>query len=125
MTSPFDYIKSINEHNYALTDPLAEKEYNPYITNINFSLFEDTIFFANEMNCNAHISNKMQYDFYFNSVRPKKRYKKWPKKPTDIEDIKLIAEIYKYNFRKARQVHNVMTDEQLKTLKNNYNKGGL
>lgn len=125
MSSPFDYIKSINKHEYFLTDALTEKEYNPYITNISFSMFEDTLFLAAEMNRNAHISKKMQYDFYFYSVKPKHRFKKWPKKDQHFDDVKLIADIYKYDFRKARDVLKVLSDEQVKELRNNYNnKGG-
>ena len=123
--TPFDYIKSINKHEYIMHDNLTEKEYNPYITNIAFSMFEDTLFLANEMNRHADLSKKMQYDFYFYSVKPRKRYKPWPKRDHDFEDIKVIAELYKYNFKRAKEVLALLSDEQLETIKNNYyNKGG-
>lgn len=125
MSNPFDFIKSINKHEYFLTDSLTETEYNPYVTNIAFSMFEDTLFLANEMNKHTHLPKKMQYDFYFYSVKPRNRYKPWSKKDKNFDDIKLIAEIYKYDFRKARDVLRVLTDEQLEDLRKNYNnKGG-
>ena len=124
--NPFDYIKSINQHEYIMQDKLTEKEYNPYITNMSFSMFEDTIFLANEMNRHPSLPNKMQYDFYFNSVRPRKRYKPWPKKDHNFDDVKLICEVYKYNFKRAKEALKLLSDEQIETIRNNYyNKGGL
>ena len=108
-----------------MTDGLSESEYNPFIVNLNFSLFADTIFHANEMNMRPHLSNKMQYDFYFNSVRPRKRFRKWPKKDkVNSENIQLLIELYKYNAQKAKEALSVLTEEQIELLHKNNNKGG-
>lgn len=124
-TNPFDFIKSINSHKYILTDNLSESEYNPFIVNLGFSLFADTIFHANEMNLRPHLTNKMQYDFYFNAVRPRKRFRKWPKKDkVNSENILLLQELYKYNTHKAKEALSVLTSEQIELLHKNNNKGG-
>jgi hypothetical protein len=123
--NPFDFIKSINQHEYSI-DQLTENEYNPFITNRNFSLFPDTILYANLMNLNSHIDKKMQYDYYYNSIQKKNRFKKWPKKKNvSSENIELIQEIYKYNVNKAKQVLSALTESQIEMIKEKQKKGGV
>ena len=55
MSSPFDYVNSINVTKTNMmrnteNDELAEKGYEPFLTNRSLSYFEDTIGMANEMN---------------------------------------------------------------------------
>ena len=81
---PFDYINSINFTKKNLmrgteNDELAEKGYVPYITNKTLSYFTDTLLYANEMNRYHFLDNKLQYEFYLNSIRKKKRFAKWAK----------------------------------------------
>ena len=45
-------------------DPDAVKKYPSYIVNRCLSSFTDTVLYANEMNKNSHLPNKMQYDFF-------------------------------------------------------------
>lgn len=123
--TPFDFIKSINQHNY-LIDPLVEDQFNSFLTNRNFSLFPDTILQANEMNINSHLDNKLQYDYFFNSVQKKNRFKQWPKKAkVNNENIQLICHIYKYNVQKAKQVLSVLTEQQIEMIKRKQEKGGV
>lgn len=121
---PFDFVKSINSSKqYLITNEVEEKEYNPYIVNMAQSLYNDTIFFANEMNLNRHISNKMQYDYYFHSIRKKNRFSKWPKKLED-DTLSCVMQFYKYNARKAKEVMALLSDEQLQEIKQKLEKGG-
>ena len=71
-----DWLNSINQtkKNLLDEDPTLEKEYPPYIVNRCFSGHLDCIMFANEMNFHNNIPKKMQYDFYLNSLRKKKRF---------------------------------------------------
>ena len=72
----FDYINSINHTKEDLmtgteNDDLAEKAYNPWMTNNTLSYFPDTIDHAQKMNMRAELSHRAQYYYLINSVRPK------------------------------------------------------
>jgi len=122
---PFDLIKSVNEGKDIMTDALVEHEYNAFLTNMNFSLFPDTILQSNMMNCNSHLSSKLQYKYYMNTIRPKKRFAKWPKKEKITGDnIRLIQEVYKYSVSKAKQALLILSDEQIQWIKEKQEKGG-
>lgn len=115
MTNPFDYVKSINRHEYIMKDSMDEGAYNPYLTNLAFSFHEDTIYAANMINRNPELSHKMQYDFYYNIIKPRSRYHKyWPKKHPRHEKILLIMEKYKYNYTNARDIVDLIPDDELK-----------
>ena len=79
-----DFLNSINDNKKNLMDEdeNCEKLYPPYIVNRCLSYFMDTILLTNEMNACSHIDNKMQYDYYINSVRKRKRFSKWIKAET-------------------------------------------
>ena len=49
---PFDFIKAINAHKNIMKsdDPLAEKDYIPFLVNRGLSFFQDTVIQVNEMN---------------------------------------------------------------------------
>jgi hypothetical protein len=127
--TPFDFLKAINESKKDLmtdteNDTLAEKAYTAFIVNRGLSFFPDTILYANEMNRLHNLDNKPQFAYLLNSVRSRKRYSKWLKNELD-EDIKIISEYYDYSYAKAKQVASLITPEQLKTIKQKLEKGGL
>jgi hypothetical protein len=66
----------------------------------------------------------MQYTFYLNSVRKKKRYSSFIKK-TNIADLDYIKEYYGYSTQKAVQVLSVLTQDQINFIKQKLDKGGL
>lgn len=116
--SPFEFVKDINfEKNYLMNDEYAENIYNAWVINRALSLSIDTIGFANEMNCNYHLSNKLQHDFLFYSIRKKKRFVKWPWKKGIGDDISLIMETYKYSRKKAKEALAVLTPSQLEYIR--------
>lgn len=102
---------------------LAERGYNPFMTNRSLSYHNDTIGLANEMNQRHEIDSIMQYEFLLNTVRSKKRYAKWHKKEND-GDLDAIKEYFNYSDTKALQALNVLSDEQLKKIKTKLAKGG-
>ena len=81
-----DYLNSINYSKQSLMgedeDPGWEKNYPAYVVNKCMSHHMDTVMFANEMNMNPVLSNRMQYDFFINIVRSRKRFSPWGKKKT-------------------------------------------
>ena len=89
-----DYLYSINQskRNILDGDSISEKSYQPFIVNRCLSSFTDTILYSNEMNKNPHLPKRMQYDFFINSVKPRKRFSPWIKKDSiDFLDVvKLI-----------------------------------
>ena len=115
--NPFDYINAINTTKKNLmvgteNDRLAEKGYDPFLTNRALSYHNDTIGVANEMNTRHYLDKKLQFLFLLNNVRPKKRFAKWVKKQKD-SDVAVIKEYYGYNDIKARQTLTILTDDQL------------
>ena len=128
MSNPFDYVKSINETKQNLmkdteNDQLAEKGYNPFLTNRALSYHHDTVGLANEMNQRSDVDNVLQYEFLLNSVRKKKRFAKWDKK-VDDGDLDAIKEYYGYGDAKALQALSVLTPKQISQIKIKLQKGG-
>jgi len=121
---PFDFINSITYKKNIAMDSNNESSYNPFITNRALSQFVDCILLSNEMNMRHHIDNKLQYDYFINRIRPKKRFKKWDKK-LDNENIELIKEYYDYNNDKATTALSILSLQQLDIIKKKLNKGGV
>ena len=119
-----DYLYSINQSKKnIMDDPDAVKGYPPYIINKCLSFHTDTILYANEMNKYHHLDKKMQYDFYINSLKPRKRFSPWIKKQT-LEHLELVKEYYGYNHAKSLEALRILTTEQLDQIKQALNKGG-
>jgi len=121
-----DYLNSINLSKKNLMedeDPAWEKNYPPYIINKCMSHHMDTVMFANEMNQYPGLDKKLQYDFFINTVRPRKRFSPWGKKEK-VKDIELVKEFYGYSTEKALQALRILTDNQLEIIKDKLNKGG-
>ena len=68
--------------------------------------------------------NKLQYDYLINTIKPRKRFSKWAKKHED-RDIDFVMEHYNYNYENAVTALSLLTKQQLETIKNKYNKGGI
>jgi len=122
--NPFDYLNSINwTKKNIMKDDIDEKAYNPFLVNRTLSYFQDTIAYANIMNQYHHLDNRLQYEFYINIIRQRKRFSKWIK-PETSEDIEVIMEYYGYSNEKARQALPLLSSEQLKQIKQKVDKGG-
>lgn len=122
--NPFEYLNAINltKHDIMIDD-LAEKGYNAFMVNRGLSYFNDTVVIANEMNINAHLDKRLQFDFLINMVRKRKRFSKWAKAKVS-DDVEVIKQYYGYSNEKARQVSNLLTSEQINELKKKVYKGG-
>ena len=124
---PFDYINSINFTKKNLmrgseNDELAEKGYAPYLTNKSLSYFTDTLLYANEMNKLHFLDNKLQYEFFLNSIRKKKRFAKWAKADRN-DDLVMISEYYQISLSKAKEAIRILSHEQLSTIRNKMEQG--
>ena len=120
-----DYLYSINQSKKSICtyDTDAEKKYPAFVVNRCLSSFTDTVLFANEMNKNPHLPNKMQYDFLLNSVKPRKRFSPWTRKDS-IDYLDIVKEYYGYNDDKALQALRILTKNQLDYIKKSLRKGG-
>jgi len=120
-----DWLKSINQtkKNLIDEDPSLEREYNPYIINRIFSAELDCVMFANELNRYHFLPKKLQYDFFINSFRVKKRYSAWLRKDV-IQDLDYVKRYYGYSNEKARQALRILTKEQLAFIKLKFETGG-
>jgi len=122
--NPFDYINDItNNKKGIMVDDIAESKYTPFMVNRSLSYFPDTVLYANEMNLNHHLDSRLQFDFFINIVKKKKRFSKWFK-PVEISDLDVVKEYYGYSNEKARSVLSLLTNEQLTELKKRISKGG-
>ena len=120
-----DWLNSINltKKNLIDEDPSIEKHYPPYIINRCFSGHLDAIMFANEMNMYSFLPKKMQYDFFINILRTKKRFSPWLRKDT-IKDIDHVKRYYGYSNEKAKQALTLLTKEQIAFIKSKFETGG-
>ena len=124
--SPFDFVNEINHGKTNLMDetPELEKEYKPFIVNRKLSFNHDTARYANEMNVQNHLDSKLQFDFFLNIIRPKKRYGKWLKRENN-EVLESIKDYYKCSYAKAREYATLLNDSQLDIIKRRIDTGGL
>ena len=122
--NPFNYLNSIKyTKQNIMVDDLTEKAYNPFMVNRSLSYFNDTVLFANEMNQHHHLDNHLQFDFFINIVRKKRRFSKW-NKPETVSDVEVVKEYYGYNNEKARQALSLLTSKHIDELKKKVYKGG-
>lgn len=127
--NPFDFVNDINfGKKDIMTDSdnpeLAEKTYNPFLTNRALSYFPDTIQFANMMNKNSHIDNMLQYSFLLNIIRKRKRFSKWFKK-NDDDVLQMVIDYYGYSVNKAKEALKILNDEQIEFIREKLIKGGM
>lgn len=122
--NPFEFCNDINYgKSNIMVDDIAEKAYNAFMVNRQLSYFNDTVLMANEMNLNAHLDSRLQFDFLINIVRKKRRFSKWAKAQKN-DDVEVIKTYYGYSNDKARQVHSLLSSDQINDLKKKVNRGG-
>ncbi len=121
-----DWLNSINfnKENLIKENPDIVKQYPPYIVNRCLSGHLDCVMFANEMNKYSFLQKDMQYSFYLNSLRKRKRFSPWIRKDS-IQDLECVKEYYGYSNEKAFQALKILTKEQLNYIKKKLDIGGI
>lgn len=122
-----EYLNAINHTKERLLDSEDEeweKKYPPFIVNKCVYPFQDTIMLVNEINQLPHLDKKLQFDFLLNSVRSRRRFSPWLK-ASRIEDLEYVKQYYDYSNAKAKQALDILTDEQIATVKQKLRKGGM
>ncbi len=99
------------------------KSYSQHFINNGLSQYVDTILYANEMNCMG-LSDDMHFRYLINTIRPAKRRRtKWAKKKEADEIVEMVREYFQCNRTIAKQYMKVLTNEQIKTIKEKMQKG--
>ena len=122
-----DYLKAINETKENLLDTndiTWEKKYPPYVINRCMSMFYDTVMHSNEMNGLHFLPKRMQFHYFINSIRKKRRFGgKWLSQ-TKLKDLALVKEYCGYSNSKAKEALNILSENQIENIKIELIKGG-
>jgi hypothetical protein len=120
-----DWLNSINftKKNLMEEDETSKKDYAPYIINKCLSAHIDCILFANEMNMNHSLDKDMQYSFYLNTLRKRKRFSPWAYK-NKVKDLEYVKRYYGYSNEKAIQALKILNNSQLDFIKQRFETGG-
>lgn len=124
----FDYIKMLSQtKEVPAFDEHFEKTYNQYVTNMYFSLYQDTAMLANELQVRcSEMSNRLHFLFLHKMVPKRKReWVQWYKPEAITPKLELIMDVYNYNRVKAQTALGLLRKNDLKELNNMQFKGGL
>lgn len=120
------YLTAINYSKEKLLDTDDrdwERKYPPFIINKGLSYFSDTVMYANEMNRLHHASKHMQFSFFLNSIKSRKRFSKWLK-ASKLKDLDVVKQHFGYSNKRAQEVLTILTKEKLDYIKERLYKGG-
>lgn len=120
-----EIIPSILEKSeYILESEDDEKSYSPFMVNKSLSAHIDCLHHVNNMNLNHHLDKKLQYDYYFHSVKKyKRKYQKWMKF-NESKDLQLVKDFYGYSTTKAKQALRLLGKEQIQYISEKMDQGG-
>ena len=122
-----DYLNAINEYKKPLLDSddiTWEKKYNPFLINRCLSMHYDTIMHSNEMNGYHFLPKQMQFHYFINIIRKRKRFGgKWLR-ASKLDNLDIIKEYYGYSNSKAKEALNVLSKDQIDEIKTSLKKGG-
>jgi hypothetical protein len=116
-----DWLNSVNFTKEDLSEDI--KSYPPYIINRCLSGHIDCVMYANEMNMHHQLDKDMQYSFYLNTLRKRKRFSPWLRKDK-VTDLECVKQYYGYSNEKALQALKILTKEQLTFIKQRLDIGG-
>ena len=120
-----DWLNSLNfsKENLIDDEPHLIKEYPPYIINRCLSGHMDAIMYAQEMNKYHFLDKDLQYNFYLNILRKRKRFSPWIRKDK-VSDLDYVKRYYGYSNEKASQALKILTPDQLTYIKQRLETGG-
>lgn len=101
-TRPFEYRDIVEEN----------APYEPFMVNRAFSLSEDTVIAASLMNLSSHLDKDQQATFYIHTIRPRRRFEKWPKS-LENDEINVIAKYYGMSRREASLHSRLHTQQEI------------
>jgi hypothetical protein len=75
------------------------------------------------MNLKHGLDNRLQYLFFLNTLRKRQRFSKW-EKPHISKKLDVVKEYYQISTKEAQEYVKLLSDKQLRELKNRMNIGG-
>jgi len=124
----FDFFVAINHKKDLLKDePQSVVLYNPSMINQLLSQYPDAILHVNEMNGRPSCDDKLQFDYCLNSLRKGDRnIQTRTGKQSYLEDnnLELVKEYCGFSTSKAKAALEIMTDDELETIRKSLFKGG-
>lgn len=102
---------------------LKDGQYSSFRTNVVVSNHVDTILYANSMNLNYILDDQLHYDYLFYSVKSRSRFFK-RSKPVNFDDVSSVSQYYKYNRKKSVEALKILTNDNIKKIKQRLEKGG-
>jgi len=122
-----EYLNAINYTKEPLMDTedeQVEKKYTPFIINRCLSYFIDTVIHANEINKYASADKKMQFDYYREALRKRKRFSKWQKKEI-TDNLEIVKEYYGYSNTKATEIMDLLSEKEIEEMRIYLTGGGI
>ena len=120
--NPFDFVTAITfTKKDIMVDDVSRKSYSPFLPTKVLVIIK-TAFYGNEMNSKSHLDSTLQFHYFLNTLRKRKRFSKWSK-PRVLEDMKVIAKYYDCSMTKAEEYHKVLSAKEIKIMKR-MKKGG-
>jgi len=118
-----EFLNSINETKRDVYDE-DEKDVR-FIANMMLGNSVETVLYANEMNLVSHIPARAHYLFLLNMVPKGRRYAKGIKADAKkVKRISVIKEYFECNDKRAGEIDDIITDEEVKTIKKLMTIGG-
>lgn len=108
----FDYVKSINSKSEYLGDEL--EDYSSYIVSKALAGSIDCLMIVNELNLYPPLSSKMEYDYYYYSIRKSRRFAEWLKKDQNVLDE--LVQYFQISRRKAQEILSLLSKDDLKEI---------
>jgi hypothetical protein len=116
MVDLFAVVNDVTHKKSGLITTENEADYNSFMMNRALSYYKDCVIFANEMNMNPELPNKLQHDYLINIVRSRRRFSKWAKKDKS-DDVAAIQRYFGYNKQRAREALAILSKQQLTKIK--------
>ena len=122
--NPFDFVKSVSyDKKDIMVDDIEEKAYQPFLINKALSYHQDSVFLVNEMNVRHGTDNRLQYLFFINTLRKRKRFSKWHK-PYESKKLDTVKNAFGISTIQAKEYLELLNDKQYRELKNSMKLGG-
>ena len=121
-----DYLNAINFNKKNLMDSddeLWKKKYPAFIVNKILSGFRDCINLVSTINYYHFLDKDIQFQFLLNSIRSKKRFSPFLR-ASKLKNIECVKEYYGYSNDKAKSALDILTNDQVKLIKEKLYKGG-
>lgn len=102
-----------------------DKDYKPFLVNRALSYHLDCITYANLMNMNHHLDERLQYQYLLQAIRPMKRkFQPW-QKASAVKNLELVKEYFGYSNEKAKEALRILSTDDLDLIRSRLDKGGI